>query len=160
MAIKFSNDASSQPGKTRNSLRERKRGKAYTELLSRRREIDSKSRKLKIKLNELNHRVSERQVSLAVLEYLAQSVSGEATVAELRQKLPSIIEMGAADFEASESRPGEPRWFQQIRNIVSHRNVDGSFISDGLLSYDGSGVIRITDKGRHIAGSSSSDEFD
>lgn len=99
-------------------------------------------------------RVTEHDVASAVLRYLAEHHGGEATINELVRVIPDRMSLKDADLAQSESRPNERVWEQQVRNIISHRDVDGNAIHDGLLEYtarglDRHGRLKITDAGRY-----------
>jgi hypothetical protein len=80
-------------------------------------------------------RKTEAQVSRAVLSVLASLEGGEATIRQLKERLPDVLELSDEDRTPSLTRPGEELWEQQVRNIVSHRDSSGNFIHDGLLDY-------------------------
>lgn len=92
-------------------------------------------------------RSTEGEISIAVMRYLATIPNGEATTDEIKSHISNYIDFTDADSEASETRPNEMVWEQQVRNIVSHRQTEGNFINDGLLSYS-PGHMSITDAGR------------
>jgi len=64
----------------------------------------------------------------------------------------------AADKEASPTRTNERVWEQQVRNIVSQRDVEGDYIREGLLAYNPGG-LSITDAGRAHIAAKGGDEF-
>lgn len=80
-------------------------------------------------------RSTEAEIALAVLNYLSNVPSGEASIAEIKRHLSRNFRFTEADKEQSPTRRNEVMWEQQVRNIVSHRNSDGNFIHDGLLAY-------------------------
>ena len=94
-----------------------------------------------------SNRSTEQEISVAVLRYLATIPHGEATIDEIKGHLPNFISLTDADMEVSTTRQNEMIWEQQVRNIVSHRSVEGNFINDGLLSYSPR-RLTITDTGR------------
>jgi hypothetical protein len=81
-----------------------------------------------------NDRSTETDIAVAVMRYLATLPSGEAQIAQIRRQLPKVIALSDEDREESETRAGEEVWEQQVRNIVSHRDTEGNFIAEGLLS--------------------------
>ncbi|BBE35244.1 hypothetical protein [Sphingosinicella microcystinivorans] len=95
-----------------------------------------------------SNRSTEHEISFAVLQYLATIPHGEAAIDEIKAHLPKFIKFTDADMEVSTTRRNEMMWEQQVRNIVSHRSVDGNFIGDGLLSYS-PGRLAITESGRN-----------
>lgn len=148
MAFKFSSKDEAARRAGRRTLLERKNLPSYDTIKKRRELLDERSRKLRISLSDSRGRVSEDVVSRAVLKYLMSLDDGEASISELRSQLPRLIDLSKADLKSSESRPSEPVWTQQIRNIVSHRDIPGNAISEGLLAYLGSGKLSITDEGK------------
>lgn len=92
-------------------------------------------------------RSTERDIALAVLRYLYTLPSGEASIADVKQHVPSFMILTHADREQSPTRDNEQVWEQQVRNIISHRQTSGNPIHDGLLAYTPA-TLRITDAGR------------
>jgi len=80
-------------------------------------------------------RVTEAEVSTAVLQILADQASGEASILRLKKLLPTYLKLSANDCAPSVTRAGEQMWEQQVRNIVSHRGTIGNFVHDGYLRY-------------------------
>jgi hypothetical protein len=96
---------------------------------------------------------SEAEISEAVLRILASTVSGEATLGFLKNRIPDEIKLTDDDLVQSETRPNEPIWEQRLRNIKSHYKVEGNYIAEGYLTAPSKGRLRITDAGRQRAGS-------
>lgn len=82
----------------------------------------------------MNQRTSEAAFHAAIAAYLWDS-GGEATISEIRRKIPAYLTLQPADRALSASRPGEEVWEQQVRNIVCHRDCDGNPIKAGKLRY-------------------------
>ena len=80
-------------------------------------------------------RVSEYDVSKAVVKYLAGVQGNTATVRQIKKALPNYLNLSAADRTQSDTRPNEELWEQQVRNIISHRATPGNFVCDGRLAY-------------------------
>lgn len=78
-------------------------------------------------------RVTENEVALAVLKIAAGRPNQLCTLNRARNEVPNHLALGPEDLAESVTRPGEPMWHQQIRNIQSHHGADGNFINDGLL---------------------------
>jgi hypothetical protein len=74
---------------------------------------------------------------------------GAADIKTLKSEIRQSFSFGPSDLKISETRPSEELWVQRIRNIVSHRDVIGNFIHEGLLSYS-DGMLRITPEGRAL----------
>ena len=92
------------------------------------------------------NRVTESELSQIVLQILADSSNGEATVAQLKKEIPKRIQLSDADRQDSETRPGEELWEQQVRNITSHKKTPGNIIYEGFAEPIESG-LRITSAG-------------
>ena len=101
-----------------------------------------------------NDRTTEFDMSVAVLRILNARADGVASLDDLREAIPEVIELTDGDREYSETRPGEQKWEQILRNITSHTNRSpNNFITRGLLrSVDGGGYT-ITDAGRELLAS-------
>lgn len=80
-------------------------------------------------------RVTENEVALAVLQIAASKANLICTFDDARADVPKYVNLSADDLEESVTRPGEPMWHQQIRNIQSHHADEGNFINDGLLEH-------------------------
>jgi hypothetical protein len=93
-------------------------------------------------------RTTEGEIAEAVLRYLINVPSGEATIADIKRHLTRSFRFTEADKEQSQTRNNEVMWEQLVRNIVSHRNSDGNYIHDGLLAYRPR-RLAITDAGRN-----------
>lgn len=94
-----------------------------------------------------NARVSEYDVSIAVLRVLADAPNGEASIAYLVKNCPKYLSLSPADLATSKTRKNEGLWEQLVRNITSHHDADGNFIHDGYLEAI-KGGLKITDAGR------------
>ncbi len=93
-------------------------------------------------------RTTEVEISEAVLRILSGRPSGEATIAYIKKKIPSVINLTAGDCEQSVTRPNEELWEQLVRNIVSHKGSEGNYIAEGYLTAPSRGKLRITNAGR------------
>jgi hypothetical protein len=78
-------------------------------------------------------RVTEAEVSLAVIAFLRTCSYGEADFNTIRFNLPKFIKLSTADREVSHSRAPEPKWFGIVRNIGAHADQPGNAIYEGLL---------------------------
>jgi len=96
---------------------------------------------------DVNHRVSEYDVSIAVLRVLASVDKGAAPIAYLIKNAPNFLDLSEADLATSKTRPGEGLWEQLVRNITSHHDADGNFIHEGYFERV-EGGLKITDSGR------------
>lgn len=93
------------------------------------------------------HRVTEYDVSVAVLRVLAETDKRSASIAYLVKHAPKFLDLSAADLATSKTRPNEALWEQQVRNITSHHETEGNFICEGYLNRIPNG-LEITDAGR------------
>jgi hypothetical protein len=77
-------------------------------------------------------RITEAEIAEIVVAILEEG-SGEATIAELIEEIPSRVVLSAEDLAPSTTRRGEAVWEQQVRNITSHKGSPGNAIHDGKL---------------------------
>lgn len=92
-------------------------------------------------------RTTEAEVGKAVLNVLAETHNGRASIRKLKSELPKHLKLSDDDRVASLTRPGEELWEQQVRNLVSHRNTSGNVINEGYVAYEPR-TLAITDYGR------------
>ncbi len=92
-------------------------------------------------------RSTEAELSIAVLQILAEEAGGVATIDRIKERIPKIFPLSADDCVQSLTRPNEQVWEQQVRNIVSHRQAEGNIVAEGLANYIDGG-LEITDAGR------------
>lgn len=96
-------------------------------------------------------KITEQQIGEAVLKILATSEGGTATIAGLKESIPSHINLSEEDRKQSDTRPAEEMWEQQVRNLISHRTTEGNIVAEGLATYT-PGSLTITEAGRqHVA---------
>ena len=69
------------------------------------------------------------------VESVLLEAGGSAAIAYVRRKIPSFVNLTAADCAPSPTRPGEQLWEQQVRNIVCHRDCEGNPIKNGRFVY-------------------------
>jgi len=93
-------------------------------------------------------RITETEISEAVLRILAAKHDGEANQLYLRKRIPDYVKLSDEDRAPSETREGEEMWEQIVRNIVSHKTNEGNFVREGYLTVPSRGRLRITDSGR------------
>lgn len=94
---------------------------------------------------------TESDIAQAVVDILAVTPNGEATLAHLRKRLRSTLNLTAADLSPSLTRRNETLWEQRLRNIKSHHASPGNYIAEGYLTAPSRGRLRITVAGRKIA---------
>jgi len=90
-------------------------------------------------------RKTETEIADAVVAILQDRPNGEATIADLIDEIPNRVQLSAADLAASPTRPGEPVWHQQVRNITSHKDSPGNAIYQGRLIAI-TGGLRLVDR--------------
>jgi hypothetical protein len=90
---------------------------------------------------------SEPKFGLAVMQALAQSPDGEATVRTLIVDVPKFLNLTADDKKQSATRKHEQIWEQRVRNLKSHDKVPGNVISEGFVEHVGRGRYRLTNAG-------------
>jgi len=95
----------------------------------------------------LTANTSEQEISVAVLRICADSPDGETKTARIKQLVPGYINLTPDDLAGSPTRPNEAVWEQIVRNIVSHRKVEGNIIAEGYAEHQ-PGAIKITNAGR------------
>ena len=102
-------------------------------------------------MGEEMSRSTENEIAFGVLGYLATIPTGEATIFAIKKNFAQFCTLSPEDHRDSTTRPGEEVWEQQVRNIVSHRNVLGNYIKEGNLTRS-SRRLAITPVGRaHLA---------
>lgn len=93
-------------------------------------------------------RVTEREVSLAVIAYLQTKPAGrrEASFKELTFMLPGkFLQLRQTDREWQRHRKGEQKWHAVLRNIGAHAGQPGNAITEGLLIKRVGGGYALTD---------------
>jgi restriction endonuclease Mrr len=97
-------------------------------------------------------RTGEAEIAEAVLRILDGMPNGEATIAQLKKRIPTEISLTPGDRQQSVTRRNEELWEQLVRNIVSHKNSEGNIVAEGLANTPSRGKLRITAAGRlHVA---------
>ena len=92
-------------------------------------------------------RLNEHRIGIATLQILAENDGGTATIAQIKEGIPEFVALSEEDSKQSETRPNEEMWEQQVRNLVSHRTVEGNIIAEGFAQYS-RGRLTITEAGR------------
>lgn len=95
-------------------------------------------------------RIHEPDLVIPTLQFLASRPDGFATTTEIIKHLEDKFDPEGEDAEILEGR-GDTRFSQIVRNMVSHRNAEGSFIRNGFAEYVKSKHgLQITDQGREL----------
>ena len=93
-------------------------------------------------------RVRERELVIPALRLAAEQPGGFITTSKLIIELEAIFDPTGRDAEILYGR-GDTYFSQKVRNLISHRNNDSSFIAKGHAEYDEVRQgIRITESGR------------
>ncbi|MCY4261326.1 MAG: hypothetical protein OXC91_13820 [Rhodobacteraceae bacterium] len=95
-----------------------------------------------------HNRTGEREMSIAVMRFLAHQPFGEASHEEIREAIPYYTALTEDDMKPSTTRDGEELWEQIGRNIRSHKDSPNNFIFLGYLDSVPGGGLRITEEGR------------
>ena len=93
-------------------------------------------------------RLSEADLQLAVLQILATYPDGRASVGTLVKRLPEYVKLSEGDRVASDTRPNEAIWEQQVRNLKSHHKTFGNIFAEGFVVQSAKGEWEITEAGR------------
>lgn len=80
-------------------------------------------------------KITEAEMAAVVKSILSRRSNKTATLAELREMIPTRVHLSKIDTAKSPSRPGEEVWEQILRNLVSHKR-------EGFVSLTG-GRIRL-----------------
>lgn len=92
--------------------------------------------------------VSEEEIAKLAMIIAANQPTGVVTYDDLRQRVPTMVSLDAADLAPSQVRTGEPMWHQIFRNIKSHSGAPGNAIYDGRLQHVPDIGYSITARGR------------
>ena len=93
-------------------------------------------------------RTTEQEYSIAVLRYLSNLPSGEASVTQIKKAVPSLVNLTEGDKEPSGTRSADMVYRQVVGNIVSHAKTSSeNFVNRGLLNHRPR-YLSITDAGR------------
>ncbi len=92
-------------------------------------------------------RTTEAEIAEAVIQILSEMHNGEASIDYLRRNIPNIIDLTEEDQAPSDTRKGEEMWEQIVRNIVSHKKIEGNIIKEGLVNSPSKARLRITEAG-------------
>ena len=95
-------------------------------------------------------RVTENEVALAVVKIAASQRDGICTFDLARSEVPKYLNLSVEDLQMSTTRPNEPMWHQQIRNIQSHHDAPDNFIYEGYLVHIHNTGYEVTAKGRKL----------
>jgi len=95
-------------------------------------------------------RISESELIVPTLRLLEASHNGSLGTADLIRRLTDLLAPSGIDADILEGRH-DTYFSQKVRNLISHRDQDGSFIRQGLAEYSETGhSIMITSLGRSL----------
>jgi len=93
-------------------------------------------------------RISEVDLLLPTLRILAAQPSGAMTTSDLIESLTEVMNPQGKDAEILEGRR-DTRFSQIVRNMVSHKEMQGNIIAEGFAIHTGRrDGLQITDAGR------------
>ena len=95
-------------------------------------------------------RIHEPDLVVPTLQFLAGCPNGFASTSDIIKHLEDKFDPQGEDAEILDDR-ADTRFSQVVRNMISHRNSQSSFIHNRFADYfpDQHG-LRITDKGRDL----------
>lgn len=85
------------------------------------------------KIIPTGNRVTEPEVTQALLNMLQTCPYGEADFKKIFFELPRWIQLSDEDREVARSRDAELKWHAMVRNISAHYDKPGNAIHEGLL---------------------------
>ena len=95
-------------------------------------------------------RISESELIVPTLCVLEASNMGSLSTGELIRQLTELLAPSGIDAKILEGRH-DTYFARKVRNLISHRDHDGSFIRQGLAEYnDNRHSLMITDLGRSL----------
>lgn len=100
--------------------------------------------------NNDEERIQETDLVVPALRLAAGRPEGFISTSDLIQNLEDIFNPTGQDAEILEGR-SDTYFTQKVRNLISHRHSENSFITNGYAEYDSRRRgIRITDAGRRL----------
>lgn len=64
---------------------------------------------------------------------IARANGGFCSFQRAYREIPNHVRLDAGNTAPSVTRPGEPMWYQLVRNIRCHHNTPGNYVHDGRL---------------------------
>lgn len=100
--------------------------------------------------NNDGERIHEADLVIPALRLAAERSEGFISTSDLIRELAEIFNPTGRDNEIIQGR-SDTYFTQKVRNLVSHRHSENSFIANGFAEYDSRRRgIRITDAGRRL----------
>jgi hypothetical protein len=95
-------------------------------------------------------RVRESDLVLPSLRLMSERPNGFITTSDLIAELEAVFNPSGRDAEIIPGRT-DTYFSQKVRNLISHRNTENSFIKNGFADHDEADKgLRITDAGRKL----------
>jgi len=100
--------------------------------------------------NRKEQRITEGELTIPTLRILNQSSDRWVTTTELKEQLTTLFKPSGTDAEILAGR-SDTHFSQKVRNIISHKAQNSSFIKKGLADYSSAqhGLI-ITERGHRL----------
>ena len=94
--------------------------------------------------------VHESDLVIPALRLMSERADGFISTSDLINELEAIFNPTGRNAEIIEGR-ADTFFSQKVRNLVSHRNSENSFIKNGYAEYDPDNEgLRITDAGQRL----------
>lgn len=91
-------------------------------------------------IQPVGNRTTEAEMRLGVLHLAASMPGGSATTTQAKREIHRFVMLTDADHELSRSRPGEPKYYHVVGNVVvSHVASPGNIFAKGLALRDADG---------------------
>jgi hypothetical protein len=98
-------------------------------------------------LEPIKHVIKEREARDIVLKVAATFKNRTAKTSDIKNRVEELVALSDLDKLPYPSRGKEPRWRQQIGNVVSHANTSTSIFSRKLAVKTAKDEIRVTKVG-------------
>jgi hypothetical protein len=96
----------------------------------------------------MSFHVTEADIGVIALRIMNANPNGIASLAEIKYEIPNLLNLSERDRLRSKTRPNEEIWEQRVRNLISHRGVEGNIFAEGYAVYVEGKPLRITEAGR------------
>lgn len=94
--------------------------------------------------------VTETDIAVVALRIMDANPSGTASLATIKHEIPNFLNLSKRDRLQSRTRRNEEIWEQRVRNLISHRAVEGNIFAEGYAVYAEGKPFQITDAGRAL----------
>ena len=99
------------------------------------------------RLEPIAHEIKEREARDIVLKIAATFKNRTAKTSDIKNRVEELVALSDLDRRPYPSRGKEPRWRQQIGNVVSHAATSTSIFSRGLATKTAKDEIKVTKAG-------------